>query len=186
MLFLSLIMWTKSISKQSWLILGIVIAIMIGSTALFLSSMIGTTTQQSNIKSQSITTIASSSDSNQIELDGQQTGFGHTLSNQSCSMSIDVQNATWNKYLGYIPSDYCIAARGPNSPIFPCPTGMSTTQCQVFQQTCGDGVCNPNETCSTCPVDCGVTGGMVCDPYTGRAGAPASVCQVQAANPLAP
>jgi hypothetical protein len=88
----------------------------------------------------------------------------------------------WTKYLGYIPAGYKIAPREPNSPVFPCPTGMSAAECQVFQQTCGNGICDPNETCSTCPVDCAVTGSMVCDPYTGRAGAPASVCQVQLAE----
>lgn len=91
----------------------------------------------------------------------------------------------WTKYLGYIPAGYKIAPRLPNSPVFPCPAGMSTAECQVFQQTCGNGVCDPNETCSTCPIDCPVTGSMVCDPYTGRAGAPASVCQVQLAQQAA-
>jgi hypothetical protein len=88
-------------------------------------------------------------------------------------------NASWSKYLGYIPQGYQVAAREPNAPVFPCPTGMSAAQCQQFQQTCGNGVCDPNETCSSCPIDCGVTGSLVCDPYTGRGGAPASVCQVQ-------
>jgi hypothetical protein len=112
--------------------------------------------------------------------------FTITSSTASSSQSASASNSSWDKYLGYIPSGYTVSPRSPNSPIFPCPSGMTTAQCQQFQQTCGNGVCDPNETCSTCPVDCGVTGAMVCDPYTGRAGAPASVCQVQAANPIAP
>lgn len=84
----------------------------------------------------------------------------------------------WSSYLGYIPAAYKIAPKGPNAPTFPCPAGMSSAECQLFQQTCGNGVCDPNETCQTCPIDCAVTGQMVCDPYTGRSGSPASVCQI--------
>lgn len=88
--------------------------------------------------------------------------------------------ADWSKYLGYIPQGYKLAPHLPNAPIWPCPKGMSDEQCKVFQASCGNGVCDPNERCDTCPIDCGVTGALRCDPYTGRAGAPASVCQVQA------
>ena len=83
-----------------------------------------------------------------------------------------------SKYLGYIPQGYSVAPRSPNSPTFPCPSGMNSQQCQQFQATCGNGVCDPNETCGSCPLDCGATGALVCDPYTGRPGTPAGVCQV--------
>jgi hypothetical protein len=84
----------------------------------------------------------------------------------------------WTRYIGFIPQGYKIAPREPDAPVFPCPTGMSSVQCQQFQQTCGNGVCDPNERCDTCPIDCSVSGALVCDPYTGRTGSPASVCQI--------
>ncbi|MFI5421536.1 MAG: hypothetical protein ACHQ1H_11265 [Nitrososphaerales archaeon] len=113
----------------------------------------------------------------------QVTSTGTTgVSLTSAQSSGPASNASWSKYLGYIPQGYQVSSREPNAPVFPCPTGMSTAQCQQFQQTCGNGVCDPNETCSSCALDCGVTGSLVCDPYTGRGGAPASVCQVQLAQ----
>jgi hypothetical protein len=84
----------------------------------------------------------------------------------------------WADYLGYIPAGYDPAPHLPDAPTYPCPSGMDPAACAVFQQTCGDGVCNPNESCATCPLDCGISGQLTCDPYTGRPGAPISVCQV--------
>ncbi len=55
---------------------------------------------------------------------------------------------------------------------------MNPTQCTLFKASCGNGVCDPNESCATCPIDCGINGQLTCDPYTGRAGAPISVCQL--------
>jgi hypothetical protein len=57
---------------------------------------------------------------------------------------------------------------------------MDPQQCKLFQASCGNGVCDPNESCATCPIDCGINGQLTCDPYTGRPGAPISVCQVAA------
>ncbi len=91
--------------------------------------------------------------------------------------------SSWNKYLGYIPAGYTASPRFANAPIFPCPSGMTAAQCQQFQQTCGNGVCDPNETCGSCPIDCPISGNQVCDPYTGRAGSPASVCQLTGPAP---
>lgn len=88
--------------------------------------------------------------------------------------------ADWGKYLGYVPPEYNLVPRLPNSPVWPCAKGMSADQCQTFKSTCGNGVCDPNERCDTCALDCGATGAMRCDPYTGRPGAPASVCQIVA------
>lgn len=82
----------------------------------------------------------------------------------------------WANFLGYLPVGYNPAPHGSNAPTWPCPSGMSTSACQQFQSTCGNGVCDPNESCSTCPLDCAPAGEATCDPYTGRAGAPISVC----------
>jgi hypothetical protein len=84
----------------------------------------------------------------------------------------------WADYLGYIPNGYKLAPHFPNAPTYPCPQGMDSTQCATFQQSCGNGVCDPNESCASCPIDCGINGQLTCDPYTGRPGAPVSVCQV--------
>jgi hypothetical protein len=86
----------------------------------------------------------------------------------------------WADYLGYIPSGYVLAPHYPNAPKYPCPSGMNTQECAQFQASCGNGVCDPNESCASCPIDCGINGQLTCDPYTGRPGAPISVCQVAA------
>ena len=84
----------------------------------------------------------------------------------------------WAAYLGFVPAGYVLAPHYPNGPVYPCPAGMLSNQCRQFQVSCGNGVCDPNESCATCRIDCGVPGQLTCDPYTGRAGAPVSVCQV--------
>jgi len=84
----------------------------------------------------------------------------------------------WAQYLGYIPAGYVLSPHYPIAPVYPCPSGMNPTQCKLFQASCGNGVCDPNESCATCPIDCGINGQLTCDPYTGRAGAPISVCQL--------
>jgi len=88
----------------------------------------------------------------------------------------------WANYLGYVPSGYVLAPHYPNANVYPCPSGMNPQQCAQFKASCGNGVCDPNESCSTCPIDCGVAGQLTCDPYTGRPGAPISICQMPAAN----
>ena len=93
---------------------------------------------------------------------------------------------TWTKYLGLLPPGYQPAPKGPNSNTWPCPPGLVGAACTQFQATCGNGVCDPNERCDTCPIDCGGTGSLTCDPFTGRQGSPAAICQVmvqQQANP---
>jgi hypothetical protein len=84
----------------------------------------------------------------------------------------------WAAYLGYIPSGYVVAPHYPNAATYPCPSGMSPDQCKQFQTSCGNGACDPNESCATCPIDCSVAGQLTCDPYTGRAGSPISICQM--------
>ena len=105
-----------------------------------------------------------------------------TQSPQIFTTSNSSTTAYFTKYLD-IPPGYSVASRLPSAPVFPCPSGMSSTQCSLFQQTCGNGVCDPNERCNTCPFDCPVTGALVCDPYTGRPSAPASVCQITPQQP---
>jgi hypothetical protein len=84
----------------------------------------------------------------------------------------------WADYLGYIPAGYTLSPHYANAPQYPCPSGMNTQQCNLFKASCGNGVCDPNESCASCPIDCGINGQLTCDPYTGRPGAPISVCQV--------
>jgi hypothetical protein len=95
------------------------------------------------------------------------------------------QSATVEAFLGYIPQGYHIVPRFPNAPLWPCPKGLNSTQCQVFQQTCGNGVCDPNERCDTCPVDCAPSGNQLCDPYTGRGSVTVGICQLNEPNALA-
>jgi hypothetical protein len=85
---------------------------------------------------------------------------------------------SWSDYLGYLPAGYTLAPHYPNAPIYQCPSGMGDAQCKQFQAACGNGVCDPNESCATCALDCGVAGALTCDPYTGRPGSPISICQV--------
>jgi len=75
-----------------------------------------------------------------------------------------------------LPANYVIAPRFPNAPPGYCLTGMTQTACSLLKQTQGNGVCDPNETWKTSPLDCGCTGALVPDPYTGRCAAPASIC----------
>jgi hypothetical protein len=84
----------------------------------------------------------------------------------------------WAAYLGYIPAGYTLAPHYLGASTYPCPSGMSPDQCTQFKASCGNGVCDPNESCSTCPIDCSVAGQLTCDPYTGRAGSPISICQM--------
>ncbi len=53
---------------------------------------------------------------------------------------------------------------------------MSDLACTLLKQTQSNGVCDPNETWRSSPLDCGCTGALVPDPFTGRCAAPASVC----------
>ncbi|MDG6967822.1 MAG: hypothetical protein JRN03_08865 [Nitrososphaerota archaeon] len=100
----------------------------------------------------------------------------------ACTMNAQGQCETpqgaWADYLGYIPAGYVLAPHYAIAPTYPCPAGMNSQQCSIFKASCGNGVCDPNESCQTCPIDCGINGQLTCDPYTGRPGAPISVCQL--------
>jgi hypothetical protein len=84
----------------------------------------------------------------------------------------------WSDYLGFIPPGYVLAPKLNHGPNFPCPQGMDDAQCKEFQASCGNGVCDPNEACLSCPLDCGPVGQLTCDPYTLRLGSPIGPCQV--------
>jgi hypothetical protein len=155
-----------------------VIAVLIagGAVGLFLYTSSSTTS----------TTIGTSADTSSTNV-GSSTGTTATSSagntttdvGPSAGYQVDGQPyGAWADYLGYIPNGYVTAPHLSNAPTYPCPSGMDSTQCKQFQQSCGNGVCDPNESCATCPIDCGVSGELTCDPYTGRAGAPVSVCQI--------
>ena len=123
------------------------------------------TTSTSSTRSGTSTTGSSSSST--------QTG------GQPAGSQVDGQpQGAWLAYLGYIPSGYVLAPHYPNAATYPCPAGMDASSCKQFQASCGNGVCDPNESCATCPIDCGVSGQLTCDPYTGRPGAPISICFV--------
>ena len=87
-------------------------------------------------------------------------------------------NTGTSKYLGYIPKGYAVTPLLPSSPSYSCPSNFNSTLCAQFKASCGNGVCDPNETCSTCPIDCGVPQGLSCDPYTGRASGVGGVCEL--------
>jgi hypothetical protein len=90
----------------------------------------------------------------------------------------------WSDYLGFIPPGYVLAPKTNHGPTYPCPKGMDDAQCKQFQASCGNGVCDPNEACNSCPIDCGPPGQLTCDPYTLRPGAPTGAgCQLGAVLP---
>jgi len=81
-------------------------------------------------------------------------------------------------FKNYVPAGYVVASLLANAPSYSCPSNMNSTQCAQFKASCGNGVCDPNETCSTCSIDCGVPQGLSCDPYTGRAQGLGGICEI--------
>ena len=134
----------------------------------------------SPITSTSVGSSATSSTS-QTAANSTQTGQAGPAGG-SCTRNAQGQctqpTGAWADYLGYIPAGYTLQPHYLNAYTYPCPSGMNTQQCTLFKASCGNGVCDPNESCATCPIDCGISGELTCDPYTGRPGAPVSVCQV--------
>jgi hypothetical protein len=111
---------------------------------------------------------------------GSSAGASSTGNGALTSAQVTQNNAvdSGGKYLGYVPNGYVVAPLLPNSPSYPCPSNYNSTQCAQFKASCGNGVCDPNETCSTCPIDCGVPQGLSCDPYTGRASGLGGICEL--------
>jgi hypothetical protein len=114
---------------------------------------------------------------------GTVTGPGQGTCTLNAQGQCETPEGAWADYLGYIPAGYVLAPHYFNAPTIPCPSGMGTAACTQFKAPCGNGVCDPNESCATCPIDCGIPGQLTCDPYTGRAGAPISICQMVAPAP---
>jgi hypothetical protein len=118
---------------------------------------------------------------------GPNTSCNASTAQSGCTQSTGptVPKSEWGNYLGFIPQGYTVAPKALAAFVFPCPAGMTQAQCSQFTTSCGNGVCDPNETCQSCPVDCTVPGDLSCDPYTGRAAAPATLCQIGIANQAA-
>ncbi len=76
-----------------------------------------------------------------------------------------------------LPTGYVILPRFVNSPAPPRRAGMSDSAFALLQKTFGNGVCDPNETWGTDPLDCAASGNQLQDPYTGRPGFTVNVCQ---------
>ncbi len=108
-----------------------------------------------------------------------QSGYSHT-SDTSHALYLANQGV----YLGYIPAGYTLAPRLPNAPFGQCPPQMNASACAIFKLSYANGVCDPNETYLTDPLDCGCTGAVVGNPVTGRCTAPATVCQLTFARQL--
>jgi len=126
------------------------------------------------------TSVGSSitSSTSQTGANSSQTGpAGGTCTRNAQGQCTQPQGA-WADYLGYLPAGYTLSPHYLNAPQYPCPSGMNAAQCASFKASCGNGVCDPNESCASCAIDCGINGQLTCDPYTGRPGAPVSVCQV--------
>lgn len=109
---------------------------------------------------------------------GSSSGTGGTGSLTASQVAANNQVDPGAKYLGYVPAGYYVAALLPNAATYPCPANFNSTQCTQFKASCGNGVCDPNETCSTCPIDCGTPQGLSCDPYTGRASGLGGICEL--------
>jgi hypothetical protein len=109
-------------------------------------------------------------------------GTGETLQTSQTSYPYDcalpANSSMWS--CATLPQGYKIAPRLPGAPPAVCPTQMTAAACQLFQQTYGNGVCDPNETSITAPLDCSCPGATTPDWYTGRCAAPTTVCQAVA------
>ena len=77
-----------------------------------------------------------------------------------------------------LPVGYPLASRFPNAPPVSCSIEMTISACDLLQRSSGNGICDPNETVWTSPLDCGCTGALTGDPYLGRCGSPTGVCLV--------
>ena len=152
---------------------AVAVLVLAGAVGIYYYTMSPTT---SNISTTSSTTASSINSSTQSTTSSSASGSpGPAGGTQDANGQ---PQGAWADYLGYIPAGYVVAPHYANAPQYPCPPGMDAPQCTTFRASCGNGVCDPNESCTSCPIDCGVSGQLTCDPYTGRPGAPISVCQL--------
>jgi hypothetical protein len=165
----------RSAIAKGTAVAALAVLILAGAVGLFYYTMApsssSTTTSSTVSSTASSSTSAATTNSTQT---GPASGTCITNSSGQCQ----TPQGAWAQYLGYVPAGYSLAPHYPNAATYPCPSGMNPTQCKLFQASCGNGVCDPNESCATCAIDCGINGQLTCDPYTGRAGAPISVCQL--------
>ena len=85
-----------------------------------------------------------------------------------------------------LPAGYQIAPKLVNVPDYTCPAKMTQSACELMQRTYGNGVCDPNETLWTNPLDCGCSGSQMGDTWLGRCGNPAQSCMLTPLNQTAP
>src|SRR2546426_12157833 len=64
-----------------------------------------------------------------------------------------------------LPAGYIIAPKTSVDPEPYCPSHMTQSACALSEQTFSNGVCDPNETVWTSPIDCGCTGAPIVDAY---------------------
>ena len=83
---------------------------------------------------------------------------------------------------GQLPAGYQIRPRALVGIQVTCASLMTQSACALLKQTYSNGVCDPNETVWTSPVDCSCSAALVADPYTGRCALPATVCQINGAG----
>ncbi|HEV2137509.1 MAG TPA: hypothetical protein VGR53_01560 [Nitrososphaerales archaeon] len=82
-----------------------------------------------------------------------------------------------------VPQGYQAAPHLSNAPPAYCASGMTASACSLLKTTYANGICDPNETVWTDPLDCGCTGELTGDPYTGRCNSAATICQVGGGAP---
>jgi hypothetical protein len=161
----------RSAIAKGTAVAALAVLILVGAVGIFYytSAPAQTSTTSINTSSTSSTATTSASSTGNSSTPGPASGYQNAQG---------LPEGAWAQYLGYVPSGYVLAPHYANAAQYPCPSGMNPTQCKLFQASCGNGVCDPNESCATCPIDCGIQGQLTCDPYTGRSGAPISVCQL--------
>jgi hypothetical protein len=158
------------------------VLILAGAVGIYFYTMPSTTTTGSTTSIGSSSTATSNSETSSGSETTSSQSAATTAPSGGGYQTNGIPEGAWADYLGYIPSGYSLAPHLPNAATYPCPSGMDSSQCATFHQSCGNGVCDPNESCATCPIDCGVSGQLTCDPYTGRPGAPISICQLGGAG----
>ena len=172
-------MMKRSAVAKVTAVAALAVLILAGAVGIYYYTLAPAGTSTSSVQSSSQSSSASNTNSQTGNNSSQAGPAGGSCVRNADGQCVQPQGA-WADYLGYIPAGYTLAPHYSNAPTYPCPSGMNPQQCTLFKSSCGNGVCDPNESCATCAIDCGINGQLTCDPYTGRPGAPISVCQVAA------